>query len=266
VTLIITTISNLGIVQASDSNLTAGSKFAGEGTKLFRLDFCSGAIALAGSYDIAGEPMSAWMPAAIADYAGMSFPTLGGFARYLEDRLDNEAGPDTGVLAHIAGYVVEGATSHPEMWFVRNYSGISDVDGAYTGRTDTFAISEDFWRRDYMDSGGASRTTGAPYRCRYFNGLPDGRISYNVLQQMLWSFFNFIWSNPEWQFRQPKTLKELGDIVSLELQIVSKLFEQSDYSAPYVGGAVQLELCPPPTKGPPQNNTRVVRSWCGVEP
>jgi hypothetical protein len=141
-TLIVTNISRLGILQASDSNLTNDrTGHVAEGRKVFPLGFCSGALALAGSYQVADQSMDVWMPAAIADYIISANPSLEGFARYLKSRLDNEADANTGLLLHIAGYAGNDNDVHPEMWFVRNYSQIDEEDGSYKGRTDEFLIS-----------------------------------------------------------------------------------------------------------------------------
>ena len=103
-TLIVTVIGNLGIVQASDSNITfpdsAGRDSLGTGTKVYPLGFCLGALALAGDYGIQGTPMDSWMPNAINDYAADPSPNLEGFARYLGERLTADGTPGkTGLLS-----------------------------------------------------------------------------------------------------------------------------------------------------------------------
>lgn len=247
-TLIVTTISDLGILQASDSNLTDKvGRPAGKGKKVFPLGFCAGALALAGSYDVGGEDMSTWMPNAIADYAASTSPTLEGLARYFEGRLNAECDDETGLLLHIAGYVPDGTGSHAEMWFVRNYSGMENSGGSYIGMSDTFDVSEDFWGRDYPTALAVGHQPGESFRLLYFNGLPDARISYHALDATLWAFFRQVWAVPEWEFRPPRTIDELAALMRLELSVISALFEISDYSAPYVGGHSQIEIVPRPT-------------------
>lgn len=53
-----------------------------------------------------------------------------------------------GSMIHIAGYVKENNLFHPGFWFIRNVSGIDKNTGAYTGTSNQFQISEDFWNRD----------------------------------------------------------------------------------------------------------------------
>lgn len=107
-TLIVTSISNLGIIQASDSNLTVGGGGTMAGPKVFSLGFTPAALSLAGTYSVGGVPMDVWMPQCIADYGAMPGATLEGFADYLGRRLTNEitdAERNNGSLIHIAGYV-----------------------------------------------------------------------------------------------------------------------------------------------------------------
>src|SRR5438132_1473193 len=76
VTLIVTAITNHGIVHASDSNLTAdeGRVLAGRGTKVFRLGFTEAAVSVAGAFSVARERMDKWMPDAITAYAAQGAP------------------------------------------------------------------------------------------------------------------------------------------------------------------------------------------------
>src|SRR5260370_20344144 len=93
-TLIATHISKYGIVQASDSNLTAGLRLAGPGKKVFDLSFGRGALAVAGSYSVSGREMDAWMSDCIQDYGRGANPTLPGFAEHLRARLSSELTDD----------------------------------------------------------------------------------------------------------------------------------------------------------------------------
>src|SRR5207249_9642807 len=108
-TLIATAISNVGLVMASDSNLTSGTReYAGEGQKVFPVDGVGGALAVAGTYSIGGKPMNEWMRALINAYGVTATPTLSGFAHYLADHLSGEITTTEhrrGTLIHIAAYV-----------------------------------------------------------------------------------------------------------------------------------------------------------------
>src|SRR6266852_1389118 len=124
-TLIATAISRLGIVQASDSNVTyvESDELAGQAQKVFRVDPVRGAVAVAGTYTVGGKPMGEWMPAAIRAYGATSVPTLYRFADYLRQRLAAEVTEDEhaqGSLIHLAGYVDTNFDAHPEFWFVWN--------------------------------------------------------------------------------------------------------------------------------------------------
>ena len=247
-TLICTLITNAGIVQSSDSNLTSASGAAGPGKKVFRLDFGDGALAVAGSYAVGGHSMEAWMPDCITTYSATTAPTVAGFSEYLRTRLSTEMLEHEwkrGCLIHVAGYTAGGGGTHAELWFVRNVERIDEQTGAYVGPSAQFLLSEDFWNRDYL-----SPTTKAVFQSggyqRYFNGFPPGRIAFFGLSNMLQSFFNQVWGHPSWKFRPPQSLDELASFVELEIRAIGTMFGSSNYPAPYIGGDVQIEVIAPP--------------------
>lgn len=246
VTLIVTAVSDLGILQISDSNLTHDDgALAGVGPKVFPLGFCPGALALAGSYGVNHVSMDAWMPHVIDGYALSNAPSLEGFAQHLATRLMAETEPgETALMVQIAGYVSDTSGSHPEMWFVRNFGGIDDATGAYTERSDEFTVTEDFWRRDYVQDCAMGRVPGGSYLRWYFNGLPEGRISFNALNAMYWTFLRSVWAQPAWALRPPQDISQLAVLMRHELRIIGSLFEVSGLN--YVGGDVQIEEVPPP--------------------
>jgi hypothetical protein len=240
VTLIVTGISDLGVLQLSDSNLTMeGEPGASFGPKVFELPFCHGALGLAGSYDLPSGGMDTWMPDMIADYSNGEHQTISEFAHFLRDRLMSDSEPgETELLVHIAGYATDGNKWHPEMWFVRKFVGI-DGGGSYRGRSDRFVISEDFWTRDYPEDRDRGWVESETYVRWYFNGLPEGRINFNLIHTMFWTFLRTVWNNSEWLFRRPRSIEELRDLVAHEVAVIGTLFSVSDYPAPYVGGPVQ---------------------------
>ena len=192
------------------------------------------------------EEMGVWMPEAIEDYGFKKAPTLGGFARYLGERLTWEGHEDEGLLIHIAGYATEGADTHPEMWFVRNYKHIDRATGNYYGHGREFQVSEEFWTGDYLDALRAGRRPGTPFRHWYFNGFPSGRATYNALRRHLVDLLDAVWNHPSWKFRPPTTIEELATFMRLEINLVAALFEASDYETPYVGGDAQVEAIATP--------------------
>jgi hypothetical protein len=252
VSLIATAISQLGIVQASDSNITAEDKLSRQARKVFRIPSVGGALALAGTYRVGGAAMDAWMPAAIDAYGAMSGQTLSGFAEFLRERLSKELTAEEhamGTLVHIAGYVeVEGA-AHPEFWFVRNIAGMDEVTGDYIGQ-ERFDISEDFWTRDYQTPEVRAALAGS-FEQRYFNGYAAGRIAYLGFIQRFRAFLGQVWAEPTWSFRQPTSIEELARFIELEIQFIGTLFFSSDYAAPYIGGQVQIEKIPAPPNAIP---------------
>ena len=247
-TLIVTVISNWGIIQAADSNLSTDSGAAGVGTKVFHLGFTGAALAIAGTYSVGGQTMELWMPACIDAYAGSDQPTLAGFADYLGHRLGDEATNEersSGSLIHIAGYVVQDSAAHPEFFFVRNIEHINGQTGEYVGRSPDYDVTEDFWNRDYLQGATREALASGGHQC-YFNGYPPGRIAYLGLSAELHKFFEQVWHHPDWHFRQPRSVDELASIVDLEIRAIGTMFACSDYPAPYIGGKPQIVRIPPP--------------------
>lgn len=242
-TLIATTISQHGIIHASDSNLTSPSGAVAVGKKVFKLGFVKGAVSVAGAYGVGGRAMDDWMPSTIGEYTARDQPTLRGFAELLCERLTIQADPTRHSLIHIAGYANAGDGCRPEFYFVRNCG--MEPDGSYGAPTGAFELSEDFWTRDYLerDTKDALSTGGAHL---YFNGFPDGRIAYLAVNRMLQDFYHHVWARPGWRFRGPRTLDELAGFVELDIHVICTLFASSDYPAAYIGGDVQVEKIPAP--------------------
>jgi hypothetical protein len=243
-TLIVSVVSNLGLVQASDSNVTSpGSSNPSSDPKVFDLRFATGALALAGTYRVGGQRMDTWMPSCIADYSYYTGQgaSLGGFAHYLKQRLEHgltAAEATFPTLVQIVGYV-DGRdnASHPELHFIRNVRGISELTGEYEGITPEGTVSEDYWQRDYLTDHGNLPPGG--YRS-YFNGTPHGRIAFQQFARHFRSYLESIWDRPEWNFRGPETLDELAALVDLQIRTIGTLYQMSDYPAPYIGGEPQV--------------------------
>src|SRR6266704_3330599 len=230
-TLIATVISNHGIIQASDSNLTSSSGSVGAGPKVFRLGFADGALALAGAYAVGTERMDNWLPACIASYSASAAPSLSGFANHLAAQLESSPTPGKARLFHIAGYAHGAGGVHPEFYFVRNIQDINVTTGAYEGVTSNYQVTEDFWTRDYLQAPAGMFVAGGSQR--YFNGYPSGRIAYLGAMRKLQEFYEQVWHKPSWKFRRPASLDELAAFVRLELETINTLFTSSDYPTPY---------------------------------
>ena len=247
-TLISTVISNLGIVQSSDSNITdLEGSHVGTGQKVFPIRSLNGALSLAGTRSVHGEH-SRLDVRLHPGYAATDSPSLGGFAEHLRARLAGEMTDDEkqrGILIHIAGYVTDGGhRTHPAMFFVRNV-GMDPSTGDYVPGA-SVDLSEDFWARDYQKAEVKAAFGAGGYQ-RYFNGFPAGRITLLAVAELLQALFNDIRNQPRWQFRPPRNLGELAAFVELEIRAVAALFLSSDYSAPFIGGQIQTDLIPPPT-------------------
>jgi hypothetical protein len=248
-TLITTIVSNYGLIQASDSNITrSDSAEPRSGPKVFHLGFTDAALALAGTYEVGSQGMDTWMPSCISDYAATSQPSLEGFAHYLSDRLEEELNDRqrAGVtLIHIVGYVSHEVGAHPEFYFVRNAGAINRQTGAYDDIGGTFQVDEHFWTRDHNRPDARAAFDAGGY-WSYFNGMPDGRIAFAQFGQIFGAFLQTVWNHPSWKFRPPQSLDELASLVALQIRTVGTLYGMSDYRAPFIGGEPQIERITPP--------------------
>ena len=248
-TIIISIVSDHGLIQASDSNVTRpGSSEASSAPKVFPLGFTDGALALAGTYMAGDQRMDTWMPSCIAEYASTDSPTQEGFAHFLKQRLetdltDSQARMPT--LIQIVGYVNDDDGVHPALHFVRNAWSINTSTGAYEDIRRTFKVTEDFWKQDYQNEKNAGRLGPGWYRS-YFNGTPHGRIAFHHFGQLFQDFLSAVWSQPNWKFRPPQSLDELASIVKLQIRTIGTLYGMSDYDAPFIGGDPQLHTIAPP--------------------
>ncbi len=135
-TIINSIVSDHGLIQASDSNVTRpGSSDASSDPKVFPLGFTDGALALAGTYEVWNQRMDRWMPSCIRDYAASTdSPTQEGFAYYLKERLNTDLTSSqrrTATIIQIVGYVSDDDGVHPALHVVRNDSSINERTGAY---------------------------------------------------------------------------------------------------------------------------------------
>jgi len=255
VTLIISIISNYGILQASDSNVTrSDSTDVRSDPKVFRLPFADAALGLAGSYRVGRKRIDSWMPECIDKYQMEDdSPSLPGFAEYLRLCLDAEMTDiqrSVPTLIHIAGYLTDESGTHPVLYFVRNAGSINERTGAYEDIAYNFQVSEDFWKRDYQSDLEEGIVDHDRYRT-YFNGTPDGRIAFYYFGQIFDGFLRSVWNHPTWNFRAPRSLAELAAIIDLEIRTIGTLYRVSDYPAPLVGGEPQIAEIVPPTEATP---------------
>lgn len=247
-TLILTQISKYGIIHASDSNLSSNGKSAGVAKKTFKVPFLKAGLTVAGNYSVDRIRMDIWLTKFIKSQAKINKLTLADFSHNLKTQVENQMKTyekSNGSIFHIAGYVKNNIAYHPEFWHVTNVHSINMTTGEYGDIRDDFAISEDFWSRDWQKNNLQQIFPSGGYQL-YINGFASGRISYVILQSHFSSLMNTIWNNPNWLFRPPKSLVEAEGYVKLFMQFVGTLFKSSNYSAPFIGGRVQTCRILPP--------------------
>lgn len=240
-TLILTSINKYGIIHASDSALTSQNRPAGENKKTFEINYLHAGLTIAGAYSVSGVGMDIWMSDFIQKESNLKVFSLSQFANNLKNELETKMvaqEKNNGSMIHIAGYVEESSLYHPELWFVRNVTGINPETGEYIGVSHQFQVSEDFWTRDCPKYKSMEAFKEGVYFI-YINGFASGRIGFNQLQSVLIPFFQQIWGNPSWKFRPPQSIEESKLLVELYFQIIITLFKISDYPAPFIGGGIQ---------------------------
>lgn len=250
-TLIITHINRFGIIHASDSNLTSSDQDTSEVTKTYEIGFLKAGLTTAGSYRVNNIPMPEWMTDFIDKESKIIGLTLKDFCYNLRNelqRLMQKEEKECGSMIHITGYVEEEGLFHPEFWFISNVHGIDPKTGEYRNIDENFAISEDFWKRDYLNNNLKETFQDPNYYSKqiYVNGFPPGRIGFNIIQTQLDRFFLYFWNVRDWKFRPPKTLEETKLYVEIYMQVINSLFIMSDYNARYIGGKTQTLLIPQP--------------------
>jgi hypothetical protein len=245
--LILTHISKFGIIHVSDSNLTAAGAAAGKGKKTFPVTYLNAGLTVAGAFLVGGCRMDDWLPNFITKQSGVG--SLAEFAARLKDALDAEMSSseklNSGSIIHIAGYVGDSGSQHPEFYFVRNFYRMTE-SGDYADVRERFQVSEDFWTRDYPKN--IETFEAGDCQMLYINGCPDGRIAYVGLMAKLREFFSQVWGTQEWGFRPPQSLAETALFVKLYMTIIGKLFQVSNYPAPIIGGKTQILKIAPPAK------------------
>jgi len=248
-TLILTYISSLGIIHASDGNLTAADgSCAGEAAKVFPIRFLKAGLTIAGSYGVGGHSMGQWIDSFVRGQEQAGCRSLNAFSSALAGTLETQMTQPQkaeGSMVQVAGYVQDSVGWHPEFWFIRNVYRMDPKTGEYSDIRDTFQISEDFWARDWTQKNLAPFFQQGGHQV-YINGFTSGRISYIILESDMASFFEHVWSNRAWKFRRPASLQEIALIVDLYIRTIGVLFSMSDYSAPFIGGTPQVYAIPRP--------------------
>ena len=242
-TLIITYINKFGIIHASDSNLTSNGANAGVGQKTFDIPFLKAGLTFAGDYCIDGKSADIWINNFIKQQESRSNLSLKEFVETITDNIQRskrEGEISGGNIIHIAGYVEIEGKSFPAFYVISNVNFDKDT-GGYTKAREDFGFSEDFLRRDNPKNNLLARFQNETTLSQiYINGFPSGRISYLILQKKINQFFETIWNEKQWMFRPPKDIEESKKLVKLYMNIISVIFEISEYSARYIGGEPQI--------------------------
>lgn len=246
-TLIVTLVSDAGIVQASDSNLSKGDgSHAGTGTKVFHVPYHDAALAFSGLYEVGGESVDSWMPRALDECAREA--SLAEVATALKVRFEQDTVPDErsiGYLVHLAGYERDGDDRYPVLWFLRNIPTINP-DGSYSPGEQDFLLTEDLWSRDRPASQGKVDPV-LPFL--YANGTPEARTNFmEISTGLLRHLKTSVWTRPGWLFHAPRNAEELALVAEFLVRGVTTLFKVSDYAGPPVGGEVQNLAIEPPER------------------
>lgn len=242
-TVIVTHISELGIVHGADSNISDGhGKLVGHSEKIFPVPRLKAAVSVAGCYSVSGRPMSEWLKRKIsADRSA----TLLALARVLTDALNSEASADErtiGYFLHLAGYASAEGHFHPEFYKIANLE-IDAQTGEYHLLSHSLTFSEEFWSAHGHFAPSDLFAGGKGYI--YCNGFPSGRTAYFALLRLMAQYRSTVWGNPNWSFRPPQNVQEEAAYLKLDMEQIGTLFRASDYP-PVVGGPIETYAIPCP--------------------
>ena len=237
--IIVTHISQNGIIHAADSNLTdQNGKNVGTAQKLFEIPRLSSALTFAGNYSVGGTTMDEFMKDVIS---ADNSESLYKFVDNLSKVINNTATDDEkkiGYFIHIAGYSVSGHFIHPEFYHITNYK-IDPQFGNYIVPDTTLRYSEDFWNKHSPTTLSSLFFGGKGFiSC---NGYPSGRQAYFALLQKMSEYRSMVWSENSWDFRAPQNVEEEAAYLKKDMEQINLLFLYSNYSAPYIGG--EIEVC-----------------------
>lgn len=248
-TLIASYITKFGIIQASDSNLTDDKGNAGFGQKIFPIPHYQSSLAYSGCYTINGINADSWINEFITGSVH-STSTLEEFCSQITTSLNSslrEHEFKVGTIIHIAGYLTKDGLSYIQHWHISN-TGLDPQTGLYSTPADSFHLVSDFdslrvaHHRELLKSIDSNPTEHQ----FYINGFPPGRISAVIIKHHIDHAFAEIWNNPNWKFKEPKSIFEFSHLVRIYFQLVINLFPMSEYNALYVGGDIQINTIPTP--------------------
>ena len=243
-TIIVTHISQHGIIHAADSNLTdSQGKPAGTGQKLFKIPRLGSALTVAGNYSVGSTSMDSWMKGFISGDASES---LAKFVDNLRDTINRTATIDEkqdGFFIHIAGYAVSGQAHHPEFYYITNYQ-IDSHTGGYLVPNTTLQSKEDFWSQNSSTPLSTLFAGGKGFI--FCNGYPSGRQAYFALLKRMSEYRSAVWSEPSWNFRPPNNVDQEAAYLKNDMEHIKLLFLYSNYAAPYIGGDIEIHTIPCP--------------------
>jgi hypothetical protein len=242
-TVIVTHISEFGIVHGADSNLTnAAANLIGTGKKVFPVPRLACAVSVAGCYAVAGERVDSWLPHYIAANKSRS---LASFGKSLADRINREAassGTKDGYFWHLAGYSTGKGGTHPALYKITNLD-IDPKTGGYKPTGKPLICSEEFWSAHGHRTHADLFAPGNGYI--YCNGFPSGRAAYLVLLKQMAEYRSQVWQTRGWKFRRTKSVHEDAGYLKADMEQITALFKASDYP-PVIGGDIEIHAIPSP--------------------
>jgi hypothetical protein len=243
--LIVTHISALGVLQIADSALTVPgppAQDAGDANKIFDVPALQAAISVAGSYSVGSVPLDVWLSNFIAK---SNSNTLGAFATELASALTNQVFASQSHLVHLAGF---GATpmpgAPPEFWLIGNFDGIDEASGEYVGRNAVYGQTEDFLNRDLKAIGGWEMFCATKAEFAYVNGLKHGRVAFNTAFVQLDSLDRTLINDSDSKLRLPGTIEEMRDRVVKRFELVSDIYSRNLFGARVIGGPTNFIAVP----------------------
>ncbi len=236
-TVVVTRITNQGIIFCTDRRLSIGNQRSREVTKFLPIHRLNAGICYFGVAQVRGIQLTRWLRAFVQHSQDV---TISDFANNLRTALTAQMLPaekSSGTGFQIAGYETIRGVIAPTFWHVRNFSGMNGY--GYLPGTSTFDASEDFLQRDVANipvAGLQSYLSGQHHI--YRNGMLFPYVQ-------VFSFFEQLRgalpSQNSSQWTIPSTVEDIAVDTEFELVITEQIFRKYGRTQP-VGGGIQTHV------------------------
>lgn len=239
-TLIVTRITDLGIVFCSDRRLSMGNRRWGEVAKFLPIHRLNAGICYFGVAQVGNQQLTRWLQGFILKSTAT---TIGDFSQELATALTSQmssANKTRGTGFHISGYEKNNGLSVPTFWHVSNFSGMNGY--GYLSGNPTFGVSEDFLQRDVANIPVPSLSNHLSGRHYFYR---NGQLfPYTIVHAFFEQLRSALPTQNNAQWSVPRTIEDFATDTDFEVSITEQIFKKYSRSQP-VGGGIQTHVILP---------------------